>query len=124
MSTNLAADIARATIPLGLPPPSVGAFIGAIMAHDDAALAQIEGVTPAIIGAGVQAMKGAYLKSFEKVWIAAAVISGVTALGKPLPLALNKRLTVIVSLLFINPTKEFNDHVDAALEAEPGREPK
>ena len=67
---------------LGLPPPSIGAFIGAIMAHDDAALAQIEGVTPAIIGAGVQAMQGAYLKSFEKVWIAAAVISGVTALGK------------------------------------------
>jgi hypothetical protein len=45
-------------------------------------MAQIQGVTPQIIGAGVGAMKGAYLKSFEKVWIAAAVISGVTALGK------------------------------------------
>jgi hypothetical protein len=82
MSAHLANDIAAATASLGLPPQSIGQFIGAIMAHDDAAMAQIQGVTPQIIGAGVGAMKGAYLKSFEKVWIAAAVISGVTALGK------------------------------------------
>lgn len=57
-------------------------FTGALMSQNQALLAQVPGVTPAIIGAGVHAMQGAYLKSFEVVWIAAAVFSGVTALGE------------------------------------------
>ena len=76
-----------------------------------------------VIGAGVHAMQEAYLKSFEMVWIAAAVFSGVTAIGKSLMLRtvvkhfsqlLTSRSTA--SCFFINPTSEFNDHVDAPLE--------
>jgi hypothetical protein len=84
MSKYFASDIAAAVAAAGIPPSSIGAFIGALASQDQAAMAQIPGVTPAIIGAGVHAMQGAYLKSFEPVWIAAAVISGVTALGESL----------------------------------------
>lgn len=42
----------------------------------------LPGVTPQIIGAGVHALQESYLASFKNVWIAAAVISGVTVLGK------------------------------------------
>lgn len=55
------------------------------MANDPEALAQIPGVTPEIIGAGVHTLQEAYLNSFKGVWIAAAVLSGVTLLGKEDP---------------------------------------
>ena len=42
---------------------------------------QVPGITPQIIGAGVQALQEAYLQSFKGVWIAAAVMSGVATIG-------------------------------------------
>jgi hypothetical protein len=87
MSKHLGHDIAAAVLPAGLPPTSIEPFIGALMSQNQALLAQIPGVTPAVIGAGVHAMQGAYLKSFEVVWIAAAVFSGVTALGMFVPIS-------------------------------------
>lgn len=82
LSKHLGHDIAAAVLPLGFPPTQLEAFIGALAGNDQAALAQIEGVTPQIIGAGVHALQGAYLVSFRGVWIAAAVFSAVTVIGK------------------------------------------
>jgi hypothetical protein len=82
LSKHLGADIAAAVLPLGLSPRYLAAFIGALAGQDEAALAQIPGVTPQIIGAGVGALKHAYLISFRGIWITAAVFSFVTAIGK------------------------------------------
>jgi hypothetical protein len=66
---------------LGLSPKALGQFIAALAANDPKALMQVPGITPQIIGAGVQALQEAYLQSFKGVWIAAAVISGVATIG-------------------------------------------
>lgn len=85
LSTKISENIPATVISLGLPPQSIGAFIGALTANDQAALAHIPGVTPEIIAAGVQTLQEAYLNSFKGVWIAAAVLSGVTLLGERAP---------------------------------------
>lgn len=54
---------------------------------------KLPGVTPQIIGAGVHALQTSYLASFRNVWIAAAVISGVTVLGKFRLLPVTKCMT-------------------------------
>lgn len=82
ISTKLGAGIAAAVLPLGLPPPELERFTGALASNNQTALIQIEGVTPQIIGAGVHALQIAYLASFRGVWIAAAVFAGVTVIGK------------------------------------------
>ncbi|KAK5069235.1 hypothetical protein LTR64_008610 [Lithohypha guttulata] len=101
ISTKLGAGIAAAVLPLGLPPPELERFIGALASNNQTALIQIEGATPQIIGAGVHALQIAYLASFRGVWIAAAVFAGVT---------------VIASCFIVNPKKDLNNHVDAPLE--------
>jgi hypothetical protein len=78
----LGKDIAASVIPLGLAPQSIQPFIGALISHNDQALAAIEGVTPQIIGAGVHALQTSYLKAFKDVWIAAAVFSAVATIGE------------------------------------------
>lgn len=85
LSTKISENIPSTVISLGLPPQSIGAFIDALTTNDQAALAQIPGVTPEIIAAGVHTLQEAYLNSFKGVWIAAAVLSGVTLFGKEGP---------------------------------------
>ena len=82
LSSHLGSDIAAAVLPLGFSPRYLEAFIGALAGDDEAALAHIPGVTPQIIGAGVGALKHAYLISLRGVWIAACVFSFVTAIGE------------------------------------------
>lgn len=82
INSTLGSSIAAAVLPLGFSPQYLEAFIGALAGQDQAALAQIPGVTPQIIGAGVHALQTAFLASFKNVWIAAAVFAGVTVIGK------------------------------------------
>ena len=77
---HLGDNIAKATIPLGLPPSSVGRFIPMLIAHDDAALFQIPGVTPQIVGAGAEALLNTFAKAFKHVWIAAACFVALAAI--------------------------------------------
>lgn len=83
---KLGDNIAGAVIPMGLPPNMTGPFIGLLMKHDNVALAQLPGVTPPIIGAGVGAMLETFSKAFNHVWIAAACFVAVAALSTFLPL--------------------------------------
>lgn len=64
--------IASAAVQAGLPPTSVGGFVGALAGQDQAALASVPGVTPSIIGAGVAALMNALADSFRYVYIIAA----------------------------------------------------
>ena len=63
--------IAAAALEAGLPAKSLKAFVGALAADDAAALPKIPGVTPAIIEAGVAALKQAFADSLRVVYIIA-----------------------------------------------------
>jgi hypothetical protein len=62
--------IAAAAIAAGLPQSSAPNLITALMAQNNAAVAQIPGITPEIIGAAVGGLKEGYLKCFNTVWLA------------------------------------------------------
>lgn len=70
---KIPAYVASAALKAGLPPKSLMAFVGALATNDAAALPLIPGVTPAIIGAGVVALKQAFADSIRVVYIIAAV---------------------------------------------------
>lgn len=72
---NLGPNIAAAVLPLGLSAEVLGRFIAALSANDQGALAKIPSVTPEIVQAGVQALKGAYVSSFRILWIMPLVLS-------------------------------------------------
>ena len=80
IAKKLPAYIANAVVPLGLPLSSLGAFITALSANDQAALMKVPGISPQIIGAGAHGLQEAYAKSLQGVWICAAVLSAVAAL--------------------------------------------
>ena len=63
--------IASAALKAGLPATSLKAFVGALAAGDTAALSKIPGVNPAIIGAGVTALKHAFADSLRVIYIIA-----------------------------------------------------
>jgi MFS family permease len=81
LSTQIPKKIAAATLPLGLPPSSLGQLIGGLASNDPAALAHIPGATPQIIGAGAQALIEAYAIGFRDCYIAAACFSALSILG-------------------------------------------
>ena len=101
LSSHLGNDIAAKVLPLGLPAKSLPLFIGALAANDQKALASIPGVTPQIIGAGVSGLQHAYLEAFRYVWVCAAVMCFVAAIG---------------ACFIINPKADFTMHVDAPLD--------
>ncbi|KAK3081972.1 hypothetical protein LTS18_009553, partial [Coniosporium uncinatum] len=81
LNDKLVSNIAPAVVPLGLPPSSLEAFIGGLAGNSPpAAIAAIPGVTPEIIGVGITALKTAYMQSFKRVYVAAAVLSAVGAI--------------------------------------------
>ncbi|KAH9207578.1 major facilitator superfamily domain-containing protein [Leptodontidium sp. 2 PMI_412] len=100
-STVLAPNIGAAVLPLGLSPEDLPALINALVNSNQAALMQITGVTPQIIGAGVTALQESYLQSFRYIWLCAGVLSAVASIS---------------ALFLINPAKDMNMHVDAPLE--------
>lgn len=102
LNNKLPANIAAAVLPLGLPPTSLDPFIGALAGNaPPAQIAAIPGVTPQIIGAGIDGLHKAFQESFKSVYVAAAVISAVAT---------------IISVFLINPKADLNNHVDFALE--------
>ncbi|KAJ6093291.1 hypothetical protein N7486_008580 [Penicillium sp. IBT 16267x] len=100
-STNLARKIAEAVLPLGFPQAELPALIGALSSQSASAVASVPGVTPAIGLAGLAAFKDAYSIAFRDAWITAACFVFVAA---------------IATLFLVNPSKEFNAHIDAPAE--------
>jgi len=79
---HLGDNLAAAVLPLGLPPSSLGPFIGALTSHNDQALFQIPGMTPQIAGAGGQAVLETFVMAFRHIWVAAGCFVAVGALGE------------------------------------------
>jgi hypothetical protein len=93
--------VAKAALAAGLPKSSLGPFIEALASNDAAALPDIPGVTPAIIGAGVGALKHAFADGLRAVYIIAAPFGALAC----------------VACFFLGDLKTtMNYHVDAPVE--------
>ncbi|KAH9211560.1 major facilitator superfamily domain-containing protein [Leptodontidium sp. 2 PMI_412] len=103
LSTEIPAKIAAATLPLGLPQSSLGPLIQALTSGDQAALAQIPGVSEEIIAAAGAALKAAYGIGFRNCWIAATCFSAIA---------------IIAGLFVSTSPSEFNHHIDAPAESD------
>ena len=81
IGTKLPAYVAKAAAMAVLPPSSIEAFVGALASNDTTALAKIAGVTPAIIGAGVAALKQAFADSVRVVYMIAAPFGALACIA-------------------------------------------
>lgn len=100
---KMPANIAKAVLPEGLPMESLPDFIGALNAHNETALAHVNGVTPEIIGLGANALLDTFAHAFRNVWIAGSAFVALAA---------------VIAAFLKDPEKEFNMRVDAPVEKE------
>ena len=105
LSTRLANYIpnyvAEAAVRAGLPKSSLHAFVEALAGNDAAALPGIPGVSPAIIKAGVTALKQAFADGLRAVYIIAAPFGALAC----------------IACFFLGDLKKtMNYHVDAPVE--------
>ena len=77
---NLAGYVTKAAVAAGLPKTSVAGFVGALVAKNTQALAKVPGVTPAIIDAGIAALKQAFADSIRVVFMIAAPFGALACL--------------------------------------------
>jgi len=93
--------VAKAALEAGLPKSSLMAFVGALASNDAAALSEIPGISPSIIGAGVVALKQAFADGIRAVYIIAAAFGALACFA----------------CLFLGDLKAtMNYHVDAPIE--------
>ena len=101
LTKDIPSDVGKAALGAGLPPTSLGPFIKAVAGNDAAALSTIPAVTPAIIAAGLAALKQALADGIRVVYIIAAPFGAVA----------------FVACFFLGDLKKtMNYHVDAPLE--------
>lgn len=103
LSKKLASKVPAAIIPLGVPPSSIGPFIGAMTSGQTDGLTQIPGVTPEVIGVGGNAVLQSFAIAFRYVWVTGACFSFVA---------------LITAFFILDPKAEFNTHIDAPAESE------
>jgi hypothetical protein len=77
-------DIAAAVLPLGLEPQQLGPFISALATHNNAALSEIPGVTPEVVGAGAHGLQQAYITSLRPLHGFGLALSLVAVIGEHL----------------------------------------
>lgn len=75
LQSNLAPKVASATLPLGLPLSSLPLLLQALAVHNEEALSEVPGITPAIVAAGIEGLKQGYVIAFRYVWIVAAAVA-------------------------------------------------
>lgn len=81
LNNNIATYTAKAALGAGLPPSSLGAFIGALASGDTAALSKVPGVTPKVIALGVAALKQAFADALRVVYIIAAPFGALACIA-------------------------------------------
>lgn len=98
---NIPREVGRAAAAVGLAPASIPAFVKALASKDTEALGSIPGVDPAVIAAGVVALKQALADSIRVVYIIAVPFGA---------------LACIACLFLGDLRKTMNYHVDAPVE--------
>ncbi|GHJ83664.1 hypothetical protein NliqN6_0066 [Naganishia liquefaciens] len=101
LSTELGKQIAPRVLALGFNPQYLGAFIGALASQNIPAVAQIPGVTPQIIGAGVVGLKTAFIQSIKWIWVFGLALSVLAA---------------IISVFIENLSHEYTVEIDHPVE--------
>ncbi|KPI35263.1 uncharacterized protein AB675_3769 [Cyphellophora attinorum] len=96
--SSLGTNIAAKTLAMGLPPTSLAALIGNLVAGNYTALAQVPGVTPEIIGAASEILLESYKFGLRNGWAFTAAASAIA---------------VVCCLFLVDPKAEFNAHIDA-----------
>ena len=81
VSANLGSKVAAATLPLGLPPSSLGPLIVSLTSGNSAAANRVPGATLDIIQAGGLAVQEAFVIAFRYVWISAGCFTLVALVG-------------------------------------------
>jgi hypothetical protein len=81
VSANLGSKVAAATLPLGLPPSSLGPLIASLTSGNPAAANRVRGATLDIIQAGGLAVQEAFVIAFRYVWISAGCFALVALAG-------------------------------------------
>lgn len=81
ITKDLPAYVAEAALKAGLPMSSLKLFVGAIATGDTTAVPTIPGVTPAIIGAALVALKQAFADSVRVVFIIASPFALLGVIG-------------------------------------------
>ena len=76
VSAYLPTHVAEAAVVAGLPITSAPAFVAALVAQDTAALATIQGVTPAVISAATFAVKESYAYGFKYIYLVSIAFGG------------------------------------------------
>jgi hypothetical protein len=73
--------VGKTAVEAGLPANSVAQFVTNLLGHNSTGLAQVPGVTPAIISAGVDAQLDTYTSGFRNVWASAVAFVILAAIG-------------------------------------------
>ncbi|KAB5515524.1 major facilitator superfamily domain-containing protein [Coniochaeta sp. 2T2.1] len=98
---KLPGNVAYAAMAAGLPPSSIEQFVTNLAGQNSTDLVTVPGVTPEIISAGAGALLDTYATGFRNVWVTAlafCVLAGIS------------------SVFLFDPSKEFNNHIDAPVE--------
>lgn len=74
--------VAAATLPLGLPPTSIGPLLGALQTRDPKEIFAVPGVSPRIVGAAGAAVLDAFAVTFRWMWVVGGVFIIVGAISK------------------------------------------
>lgn len=114
---KLPGNIAKAGIAAGLPLSSTEQYVGGLAGSNTTLLMSTPGITPAIIGAGADALLDTYLKAFRSVWITAIPFVALAAISTSIRFEkMLQILTITAALFLIDPVQEFNSNIDAPVE--------
>ncbi|GAM37349.1 hypothetical protein TCE0_023f07197 [Talaromyces pinophilus] len=101
--SNLASNVAAATLPLGLPETSLNPLVDILNSGNLEGLSTIPGITSAIKYAAEHAQLETYVTAYRYVWVTAGAFSA----------------SAVISTAFILERKtDFNAHVDAPVEGD------
>lgn len=90
----MADNVAKAVGAAGLPSSSVPEFVADLLGQNTTGLAEVPGVMPDIVNAGVGALLDTYTKGFRNVWASAAAFVTLATIGmfydKPVMICTNE----------------------------------
>ncbi|KAJ9645542.1 hypothetical protein H2204_001122 [Knufia peltigerae] len=93
VAQNLATKVASAVIRAGLPPAMVEPFIAALVTGQIDSLGTMEGVTPAIIAAGVDAQRYVYADGFRTVFLVSIAFGVLACIAAAFVSSVDHKLT-------------------------------
>ena len=73
--------VGAAAIKAGLPPTEILPFLKALVAHNETAIAQLKGITPAILAAANAGVSDAYVLGFQRIYYVSIAFGGAAIIA-------------------------------------------